>query len=738
MKKISTCCLVLLFLHIPDVFASADSVIVPIQRVRFHDRIREEQKLLDRADGKIDGLIKATPNADINLAITDAMTRRISQLTDSVELNPKLTTNNEKIRYLNYIENLIKNFRTDWKSKLFDPVYAPLLVQHFETIMKMNIDSTDMAAFIEKIPYPIGKINTDIFTDNKGYRESKKILFFKYATLYPDKILQNIEPFANEPFADSLIVKSCLLNPIGIYSAAQATHSIVGKLILRNNHPVVKTVVELSKLPNHALLYFPFLDDLVTGKKTTIDIKKHIDHPVIGYDSVGYYKLLVQTEIAYHKRLILQDTPVAMFGTNGLLYMLEAKAIQHFINPINELHEKPENIRMRAIEPLSPVDLYYMLIMGENDIYTSSYKHSFTRLIQRLGKNPRTDSLLLSVNFDHFRKFIKMAANFNKLDAFLALMPVDKSKALMKAFVANLDKTNNLEDAVDVADAYSSITSVPLQQAVLQHIKDNEQKSMDNNSERGKLIYGLLKTIFLSADSSKIDLTSLIGIPSIYSLENKELADDSGRIVQQVFFYGDDDGKLFFNNFMQSFSAKEWDIVSKKEWVEIKSRKGKKVWIYVNRPLDNDANLDDSAQVHLNRFLQVNNLQPSVVTHRGHSYWLPRTLKRMPDDVKIVVLGSCGGYKNLSQIIKSSPNAHIISTKEIGKGDINQPIANYLNQVFVSGKPLLWKTMWTDLNRFFATADPGSRESWEDYIAPYKNLGAIFIKAYNKKTQDSN
>ena len=26
------------------------------------------------------------------------------------------------------------------------------------------------------------------------------------------------------------------------------------------------------------------------------------------------------------------------------------------------------------------------------------------------------------------------------------------------------------------------------------------------------------------------------------------------------------------------------------------------------------------------------------------------------------------------------------------------------------------------------------RESWEDYIPPYRNLGAIFIKAYNKKT----
>jgi hypothetical protein len=39
-------------------------------------------------------------------------------------------------------------------------------------------------------------------------------------------------------------------------------------------------------------------------------------------------------------------------------------------------------------------------------------------MLQRMGKKPATDSLLLNVNFDYFKKFIKMAANFNKLDTF--------------------------------------------------------------------------------------------------------------------------------------------------------------------------------------------------------------------------------------------------------------------------------------------------------------------------------
>jgi hypothetical protein len=108
----------------------------------------------------------------------------------------------------------------------------------------------------------------------------------------------------------------------------------------------------------------------------------------------------------------------------------------------------------------------------------------------------------------------------------------------------------------------------------------------------------------------------------------------------------------------------------------------------------------------------------------------------MVGGAKIIVLGSCGGYKNLNQIISTSPDAHIISTKEIGKGDINRPILNYLNQSIASGKKLVWKDMWASLTKlFYSDNNKGMRESWDDYIPPYKNLGAIFIKAYNKKME---
>ncbi len=710
---------------------------IPFRRQLWHDRIDEEQKLLDKADGKIDGLIKASANEEINLAVTDALLRRVDALQKNIERNKNIASQNEKVRYLNFTEILLRSFRTDWKAHKISALYAPQLLNNFEQVMKATIDSVSMAPLIEAQPYEIAKITAGIFTNNIGFRQSRNIVYLKYCALNPDKVRANMEPYVKETFADSLLTAVAKRDPGQLYKYSQDIYSPVGKLIQNNTSSSVKTIALLSATPG-GMLYFPFIDDIVSGKKSADSLRKIIGDGEKGYDSVRYYKLLVQTEIEYSKRMNNGDTAVALFGANGLRDVMKRKALQHFITPINELHNQNNlNIRMRSIDLLTPVDLYYMIIMGESDIYTSSYKHSFNRMLQRMGKKPATDSLLMSVNHDYFKKFIKMAANFNRLDTFLNLMPAASAESLMKSFIANLEKTNTLEDAVDVADSYSSINNKKLQSNILTYVAENEKRCDNENSNRGKIIYSLLNTIFLSADSTnKIDISKELGIPPIYNLDNKALADDSGRIVQQVFFYGDDDGKKFFPAYIAAFNTKEWKVNNgNKEWVEIKSVKNGKNIIYVNRPLNNDKNLDDTAQIHLNQYLNKIGITPNIITHRGHSYWLTRTIDRMPGDAKIILLGSCGGYKNLSQLIAQNPEAHIISTKQIGTGNINQVITNTLNQTFLSGKPLEWRQMWATLTAQFAKQPKDLRETWDDYVPPYKNLGAIFLKAYNKKAE---
>ena len=724
------------FLVLFDAVAFSDTTNIPIGRKSRHDDIRKEQINIDKLDGKFDGMVSAGADENINNQLADALYRKPNEMRQWIETNDaQLPTNNDKVRYLRNIAEILNYFKISRKLNEIKITELPALLNTFEKMLKAKVSGQSVLPFLQASSYMVAKLNTRIFVEENDRNAAEAIIYLKYVSLHTDKILETIAPFAKETFADSLVVVACKLNPVQFYNYAQSDGSTVGKLIRRNTDRMVVQVAALSKTDN-ALFYFPFLDDLLSERQSIDSIKKFVGDGDKGYDSVGYFKLLVKTATAYSKRMAkpFYDTAIAYYGANGLLKTLHKKAFQHFISPINNLHEENNlAVRMRAIQPLGPAELYYMMVVGENDIFTSSYKHSFERFLQLMGPKPKGDSLLLAVNFNQFRKFIKMAANYNQLDTFLKTMPPERSEQLMKAFVAQLE--NNLEGAVDVADSYSSVSNNNLQQAMLQNVTDNEHKAIVTNNAKGKVIYGLLKTIFLSLNDNKIDISTQIGIPPIYEVGDKYIRDGNGNLVEQVFFYGDKDGKLFYPSFRNSFSNKEWKVTEKKEWMEAVSLKGN-VLVFANKPLDNDANLDDTAQIHLAKYLQEQSLKPAVIVHRGHSYWLDRTMSRMPGDAKIVVLGSCGGYQNLNEILEINPEAHIISTKEIGTGDINRPILTYINQVFTANNNLSWPKMWQSLTGIFSK-DPSKsiRDSWDDYIPPYKNLGAIFLKAYNKNIQ---
>ncbi len=734
MKKIFT---FLFFITITNaVFAFGDTCCIPIGRKTRHEDIRKEQLLCDKMDGKLDGIFKAGNNDDINNTLTDILFRKPNEWRQWIEKNDaKIPTNTDNVKYLKFVADALSYFRASVREKNIALDELQNYLMAFEEALKAKAQNTTIVPLLEAQPYGIAKTIKQLLATDTEKKTLEPILYLKYANQNPDKIFSSIEPFVNEPFADSLIVVASKNSLIKLYNFAGSKTSVVGKLIHRSEDKLIKQIAQISQLEN-PLMYFPFLDNILSGKQSTDSIKKMITtYSKDQYDSIGYFKLLVQTAIQYSIRLNNGDTAIGYFGSNGLLDKLKGKSYEHFVKRINDLHELPEVPRMRAIQPLGVIELYYMMVMTDDVIYTSSYRNSFNRMLILMGKKARGDSLLANVNYDHFRKFIKMAANYNKLDTFLKLMPTDAAESIMYKFVKGLE-TAPLEDAVDVADSYSSITDKKLQESILKNIATNETEQTQTANKRGTIIYKLLRTVFQSLTDSTIDLTKEFKIPPIFTVANKYMQNDSGKIIGQVFFYGDKDGRAFYPRFRASFSPKEWKVVDKPEWMEATAIKGN-VIIYANKALDNDANLDDTAQIHLIKHFEAQNIKPMMVVHRGHSYWLPRTMDRMPGDAKIVLLGSCGGYQNLNKILELNPDAHIISTKEIGAGDINGPILSYILQTFNKGEDLGWIKMWKTLSQNFSKeVSKDVRKSWESYVPPYKNLGAIFLKAYNIKAYE--
>ena len=696
---------------------------IPLMRQIFHDRIDQIQQAIDASDRKTDRAFTWGTDEEVNQQLTYSLFKQVDDLQVKIEADSKLDANS-KIKFLRGLIEILASFDNSFRYKGLKAVELPNLVNAYSEAMQLDKQGTSIVSIIDNYEIEVGEIISKSypFQNSPNKNEIYKLLVLKACRRHPDRILPILTSNPNISFADSLIKLVAYHNQEDVYTYAQSTNTPLGKRIQSINDPLVKIISKLA-LINEGRLYFPFLDNLYKGKMSMEDVQTTLK------DDNKYYKLLVNTQIDYADRLRKRDTPMVMHTLTG---MLKKKAMELYINVINGLHESPDNIRMRVVEPLNPQELYYLCVMGENEIYTSSYLKVYDRIFQRM-KNPGSDSLLMSVNFNYFKKFIKMAAGYNRLDDFLKRMSMENAQILMKAFANGLERTGSLEDAVDVADSYASISDEGLRKLILTEIQNSYNTLVKNADTRGANIYEIMNNIFLSIDSSNhINISEKYGIPPVYQVPSALLRDSSGRIIVQQFFYGDKDGNAVFNNFIGAYRNSNWKILSKPEWVEVSSATGVPVTIYANKPLDSEKDLDAKAQASLGNYLTEKQIYPTVVIHRGHSYFVKYTIQQLAPSAKVVLLGSCGGYHNLHDVLEICPYAHIIASKQVGSGTINQPMILMLTDLMRQGKDFNWPAIWKEFNTRFKGND-----LFNDYVPPHKNLGAIFIMAYNTLEQRS-
>jgi len=696
---------------------------VPLMRQIFHTNIDKAQASILKSDGADDAYFAPLNDEQANRDLTDKVVTTIDDLQIDIEINNSFDNNN-KIKFLRGISEMLNSFDASFRNKAIKPELFPALIKAYKEAQQLEFFNNSIAPVVEKNELEVGDILVKLypFEKNSGLKASKDNLVLKNMQRNPKQVMQILAKNPGVPFADSVIREVAYRNQEELYNYASAGN-VLSRKIMNSEDPLVKIIGRMAGMRT-GRLYFPFLDELYKGNKTFDDITPALD------DDEKYYDLLVKTQIAYAARIATGDTPLVY---QTLENKLRQKAIETYVNVINGLHEENDDVRFKKIENLEPVELYYVTVMGADQIYTSSYLGVYKRIFQKMKMVNAADTLLNAVSFDHFKKWIKIAAGYNTLDDFLKKMDSASATALMKKFVSDLDKKSTLEDAVDVADSYASISNNSLKKFILSEVQLNQSLV---KTERGKNIYSILNTIFLSMDTSnKVDITSALGIQPVHFVPNALLKDTSGRVSIQQYFYGDKDGTNVFSVFVSQFRNANWKIIDKPEWVEVVSTKGSKVTIYANKPLDEDQDLDAKAQQHLNEYLYKNAIDPTIVIHRGHSYYVRYTIEQLVPSARVVILGSCGGYNNLNDVLSICPEAHIISSKQIGSGLINGPMISLIAENVRQGKDLNWPQIWKTLEARFV--DPTRKERFEDYVPPHKNLGAIFIIAYNKLEQKS-
>lgn len=700
----------------------------PKNRELFHDYVDEDQKLILKSDGKNDNQYTPTGDQDINLILTQCLINRVDALQCKIETDSVLK-DQAKVKYLRGIDYLLKFFRQNTYIRKVKPTILPDILTVYEKCMQYDKEDRSIADIFSKLSYETAysviRADNSTFEKNSGYKEALQAVVLKYCILYPDKTLATLKDNPNMPFADSLVrALDKKKYARQLYDFAQAGNHIGSVIRNITDDVFISTIVKMARSKS-GQQYFPFLDNVVKGKMTFEEIDAAKD------DSILYYKLLVRTQLEYVGRAFNKDTA---FEYEALRERLEKKAREGFVNTINALHNENAEVRFRSIQSLSAEELYYLAVSADGSIYTSSFVKGVYPLMMKKINN-KGDSLLMSLHFDKYRKFIKMTAGFNMLSSFLNTFPPkrtadDESDAekLMKAFVGKLEQGRGLEDGVDVADSYASIveTIKPLANEMLKNIQLNYQRNEKMGNKRGMAMYKILNNLFLSADTlNKTDLTKELGIPPVYEVPFKALANDSGRAVVQVFIYGDKDGIGVFPSILGLFGNANWKTDrSNPYWVTITSVKGKPVSIYLNKPLPEEKNEDAKAQEALCKYLKDNKLFPTVTVNRGHSYNAPYTIEQMFPTSKIVFMGSCGGYRSIHDILEVAPDAHIVGTKQIADAPVNNPFLKLLGEKLRAGSDIQWIPFWAELRKM------APNEIFDDYVPPYKNLGALFIKAY--------
>jgi hypothetical protein len=522
-------------------------------------------------------------------------------------------------------------------------------------------------------------------------------------------------PWGLQLFADVVLREPSLV--IRLMAADPARHEAVGRALDEATHPALHVLAQL--------VHSPYPDDLKEKMAVFVEV---IAEETLSLEAAAQ---LSSDEHTYFPTLVAMHLRDSQRKYPAIETALGAEA-SILVEEMNNLLEQPAAVRFHAVATWTAGAIYCLIVYGETEMFTSSYRGVFERLIARMHQEALTgDALLTQVHYTRFRVFIKSAAVLNRLAMFLATLssPVARWSLLIRC-MSDLERA---PDAAAQAVTAAEILSAPLDRASLRLIRDTLKSEYARaeleHDQHARIIYGLL--IATLAQRHAVELTDPAlrtiadtYLPALPDLTGIPLAGlfQHGTNIQKYSFYNDDDGKLSFQSFMAHYQRdKAWQIEDHGSFVHLRSTvSGRTIEIYANKFTD-----DEQGNADIDEVLRQRKVTPSVIVHRGHSTYVAQTLKHVPATAALVYLGNCGSYTLLETVLKKAPKAHILTTKGIGTITINDPLLKALNDYLLRNKDMTWQSFWRQ-----AEATLGRNPRFMDYVPPDRNAGAVFLTAY--------
>ncbi|MBK5271122.1 MAG: hypothetical protein JJE22_08925, partial [Bacteroidia bacterium] len=384
------------------------------------------------------------------------------------------------------------------------------------------------------------------------------------------------------------------------------------------------------------------------------------------------------------------------------------------------LHESHDKIRFQGIRTLTAKDLYFLLIGGGSDLYTSSFLYVYKKLLEKTEKEG-LDKFFDDIGYYQFDQFLSNISVYGLVNDLVGKIREKKFASLVGKYLANLQNTQIKDDeiilnAMTISEVLYAIRNYPdLKTPLIEELDNIEKTNVENDILLQRMFLGF-KDILLDKNEYNTDET--------YNVLPIDRLKKNGAIVQVWFFYDDEDAAKSFSSGTAEFDKKTWYKTDLGNYIVFNSMVGNNMKVYMNKP-----NTDSGYEAAQDEMLQAIKQEGCTVTsfiHRGHSYYLYHSLTLMTPSAQFVFLGSCGGTNEVLKVFEINPDVNVIVTRHLGAKLINDKLLARINREIIDNRDLNWDTLWEEFNRMFQSKL--EKDLFSSYIPPNKYIGVKFIR----------
>jgi hypothetical protein len=657
------------------------------QKVDWNKQIDYEQNRIDIYDGDLDSAVNIGSQQQ-NVLSFQVYISLIDELQNTIlKLDPKQIDNNARAL-----------FETVKRIQRVDIPHITQYLKAFKLAQKLyQLNNQEKELELLKNDVKSSLIIADII-NLKPYAKN----YWTYAAnFYPFEVLNKFKNLAFTPLGSEIITNLAKVDPASIKQYLGSNH-LIERSLKSNRDSVIQLIIQLYQMYGVQSKSYALID-LIWHKKLTFQQAENITK-----NEALFYKTLI--DLRKNKSILASYTVDKEIETIAMSRVVE----------INLRHDDSEPFRFAPINNDNAYEIYTSIVYSAEEVFTSSFLGMYKRLNEK-RKEPSGYAFLEQLNFNKFRVFLKQCAGYNKIDDFLLTMNDSQQNALITMFVSGLYQYGgDLGPAVDVADTYGSLENEKVKAIFVKTIKRELRKCIQDQNEHGTKIYGLLYKL-TGGNPNEYTSNYVFNIPALDRVYSSDLFKNDIHI-QQHFFFDDEDGETAFNHWLGLYPVSLYKKEDKGNYVLISSISGKKMLIYANKPHSEIEGRED-----LKKLFEETGRFPDLIVHRGHSYYIENTLENMNHSNKVAILGSCGGYQNISKAMDNAMDVQIVSTKQVGTLVVNSTLIQEITENIRLGKDLVWLDIWKQIG-----VKLQNNAQFKDYIPPYKNLGAKFIKAYNE------